>query len=91
MVRRRLHASPTLCGFQALSYTLHALRDILRKYPDPRVAQEVKVAQTRLPSMIVSDGVDLVDRLKSVRVTKEGDLCYNNTSYGKEGTFLGTV
>ena len=26
-----------------------------------------------------------------VRVTKEGDLCYNNTSYGKEGTFLGTV
>ena len=65
-------ASPTLCRFQALSYTLHALRDILRKYPDPRVAQEVKVAQTRLPSMIVSDGVDLVDRLKSVRVYSVG-------------------
>ena len=84
-------ASPTLCRFQALSYALCALRDILRRHPDSRVAEEVKVAQARLPSMVVSDGVDLVNRLKAVRVTKEDDLCYNSTSYGKEGTFLGTV
>ena len=69
-------ANPMLCRFQALSYALCSLRDILRRQPDSRVAREIKLAQARLAPMVAGDGADLVERLKAIDdfiIASQGD------------------
>jgi len=59
--------SPELCRFQALSYSLMALKSILAKHPDAALAAELADWQVhRAPAMVQKEGVDLRDRLRHV-------------------------
>lgn len=58
----------TTCRFQALSYALMALRAILAKHPDAKVASRIRKWQERCPALIAwQDGRDLSPRLRQVR------------------------
>lgn len=59
--------TPELCRFQALSYSLMALKSILAKHPDAALAAEIADWQAhRAPAMVQKEGDDLRDRLRHV-------------------------
>lgn len=59
--------SPEMCRFQALSYSLMALKSILAKHPDAALSAEIAEWQAqRAPSFVQPEGVDLGDRLRHV-------------------------
>ena len=64
--------SPDLCRFQALSYSLMALKSILAVYPDAKVAAELEAWRARPLVIKGYDGFDLAARLKKVCFTKKG-------------------
>ena len=63
----RAYDSPDLCRFQALSYSLMALRSILAAHPDAKASAELESWRRRPLELRGYDGADLAARLKRVR------------------------
>lgn len=62
----------TTCRFQALAYSLMALRAIRAKHPDPKAARRVAELQAKLPPFkSYFDGYDLGERLRKITFTNK--------------------